>query len=166
VIIAIDPSSKAIGVSLFHDDGGCERSEVIRPDNPRAEAVERIHQMARYLLEIIDEAEAVSPVRIAVIESPPTFQGRKSNPGVQHAAYGVVYHVCREAKIPSIVSVHPATWTKNRSKESRQWRIRQQLGLSPTQDPGGDAIDARMLGAWWIAGNRHRLIRSEEVTSA
>lgn len=157
MIVSLDPSSTAIGVSLFHDDGRGERSEVISPDDKRADAVERIHQMARYLVEVLDEAELMSPVRVAVIESPPVFQGRKMNPGVQHAAYGVVYHVCRLAKIREIVSIHPATWTRNRPKAARQWAARRELGLSDSDDKGGDAIDALMLGRWWIDRNRDRL---------
>lgn len=160
MILSIDPSSTAIGISLFRDDGRPERSEVIRPDDTRADPAERIHQMARYLLEIIDEAETISPVRIAVIESPPDFK-KFGSIGPQHAAFGVCYHVCRLAKIPRIEPVHPATWTKNRSKENRQWRVRDQLGLKPGQDAGGDAIDALQMCRWWIARNRNRLIHTQ-----
>lgn len=159
MIIAIDPSTTAIGFASFHDDGRSDSASVIRPDDPRSLAVERVHQMARDLIDMIDEAEAISRVRIAIIEAPPRYQGHKRNPGVQHAAYGVVYHLCRAAKIQTIESVDPSTWTRNKPKEARQWVARRVLGLSANDDKGGDALDAYQLGKWYIARNPSRLIR-------
>lgn len=164
LIIAIDPSSSSIGVALFNDDGSSVKSDWIEPDNDRALDVERIFQMSRYLLEIIDEAEGISRVRIAVIEKPPRHQGPRTNPGAQHAAFGVVYCLCRSAKIQTIEPVE-CSWVKGKEKDARQWALRQKLGLYGNEDKGGDAIDAYQLGKWAIDRNPQWIIKREQVTT-
>ncbi len=167
MILAIDPSSTALGAAMFSDAGRYIRSEVCKPDQPRAEAAERSHQIGRYLAELLAEcAAAGETIRIAIIEEPPSFMKVEfGNKAVQQVAFGIVYHVCRLARIPSIVVVNPATWTRGRHKEHRAFHIRRRFGIPPEQDRGNDATDAIGLAEWWIARNPDRLVREmAEVT--
>lgn len=168
MILSLDPSSTALGAALFTDAGRYIRSEVVKPDNPRADSSERSHQIGRYLAELIAESTAAGEeIRIAIIEEPPSFMRAEfGNKNVQHVAFGIVYHVVRLAKIPSVIVVNPATWTRGRHKEHRAWHIRRRFGISPEQDRGNDAMDAIGLAEFWIARNPDRLMREERTTAA
>lgn len=152
---------------MFSDAGRYIRSEVVKPDAPRAEHQERSHQIGRYLAELLAESAAAGEViRIAIIEEPPSFMKVEfGNKNVQHVAFGIVYHVCRLAKIPKIEIVNPATWTRGRHKEHRALHIRRRFGISPEQDRGNDAIDAIGLAEWWVQRNPDKLIRAELQTA-
>lgn len=162
MIISLDPSSTALGAALFTDAGRYIRSEVIKPDNPRAEHQERSHQIGRYLAELL--AEETEPIRIALIEEPPSFMKVEfGNKNVQHVAFGIVYHVVRLAKVPSIVIVNPATWTRGRHKEHRALHVRRRFRIPPEQDRGNDACDAIGLAEWWCARNPDKLTKERQA---
>lgn len=165
MILSIDPSSSAIGVALFTADGKNLNAFALTPNYFGAASLQKLNMLGNELQSYIDdmEKEHGAKVEIVVIEIPPTHQGFKSNPGAQHQAFGVVGRVLYAHGIKRIYEVHPATWTHNKPKQHRQWKIRQKLGLLNSQDKGGDAVDALMLGQWWIAQNKHRLLQPAEV---
>lgn len=164
MIISIDPSSTALGCAMFADSGRYIRCEVVKPDNSRAEAVERSHQIGRYLAELLAEEQANEPIRIAIVEEPPSFMRVEfGNKNVQHIAFGIVYHVLRLARIPKIEIVNPATWTRGRHKEHRAYHIRRRFQIPPEQDKGNDACDALGLAEFWMARNPDKLNRTQTV---
>lgn len=165
MIISLDPSSTALGAALFTDAGRYVRSEVVKPDNPRAEHQERSHQIGRYLAELLTEEMAnADPIRLAIIEEPPSFMKVEfGNKAVQHVAYGIVYHVVRLAKVPKIEIVNPATWTRGRHKEHRALHIRRRFQIPPEQDRGNDACDAIGLAEWFIQRNPDKLTRERQA---
>ena len=158
MILSIDPSSTAIGVALFDMTGRNVDCCRLTPNYSGAACLHKLNMLANELKSYIDDMKFEHrEIAIVVIEQPPTHQGPRSNPGAQHQAFGMVGRVLYECDLKRIYEVHPATWTGNRKKENRQWRIRQTLGLAMNQDKGGDAVDALQLGKWWIGRNKHLL---------
>ena len=164
MIISLDTSSTAVGVAAFHHDGrNADRTCRLTPNYSGAACVAKFTMLAdevkAYLNEIWDE---FGPITIAVIEEAPTFS-KQGSIAPQNRAYGVILHLLHSMGIKRIYEVKIATWTKGKSKESRQWRLRQKLGLAESDDRGGDALDALMLGQWWCARNPDKLIRERQA---
>lgn len=162
MIISIDPSTKKTGVALFTDAGKYigNSAAVILPDQTKALAIERVHQMAAELRTYISEAVVAHKVRvrIAVIEKPYIDTDTpRSAVGAQFYAIGAFYHVLRSLNVTSVIEVAPASWTRGKSKEHRAMWIRREYGIAPHQDSGNDAVDAIGLGKWWCEHNPDRL---------
>ena len=164
MIISIDTSSTAIGVALFHPDGrDADRTFRLTPNYSGAACAVKFNMLCDELKSYVAEVVAeFGPITIAVIEEAPTFS-KKGSIAPQNRAYGAIVHLLHTLGIKRVYEINIATWTKGRSKENRQWRVRQQLGLTRKQDSGGDAIDALQLGKWFIARYPDRLRTLEAV---
>lgn len=158
MILALDTSSTAVGVALFHQDGrDADRTFRLTPNYSGAACPVKINMLCDEIKGYIAEVSAeFGPVTIIVIEKAPTFQ-KNGSIAPQNQAYGAINHLLHTLGIRRVYEIGIGEWTKGRSKENRQWHIRQTLGLSESDDKGGDALDALMLGKWWIAQNKHRL---------
>jgi len=164
VILSLDTSSTAVGVALFHPDGrNADRTFRLTPNYSGAACSMKLlmlcDEVKSYIAEVVAE---FGPITIVVIEDAPTFQ-KQGSIAPQNRAYGAIIHLLHTLGIKRVYEIKIAEWTKGRSKENRQWRLRQQLGLSQNQDSGGDALDALQLGKWWILRNPDRLRTLEAV---
>lgn len=167
MILSLDTSSTAVGVALFHPDGrNADRTFRLTPNYTGAACAMKLNLLCDEVETCIGELVAeFGPITIVVVEEAPTFS-KQGSIAAQNRAYGAIVHLLHKLGIKRVYEIPIATWTKGRSKDARQWRIRQQLGLSQTQDSGGDALDALQLGQWWIARHLRRKVNTYTAANA
>lgn len=156
MILALDPSSTCTGYSVFDNEKLIEAG-LIKPNKSGLKPIDRMYQMAQEVSSLVAEYKA--KIELVLIELPPPTQGkRRSNPGVQHQAFGMCMYVLMSHGLPRVHQIHPATWTKCRSKEVWAPIIRAKyprLGYGGT-DSGADAAAAVGMTDWWLMIGRYR----------
>jgi len=158
MILSLDTSSTAVGVALFDMDGrDANRTYRLTPNYSGAACAVKINMLCDELKSYIKEVVAeFGSIEIVVIEKAPTFQ-KQGSIAPQNQAYGAINHLLHTLGLRRVYEISIGEWTKGRSKENRQWKVRQDLGLMSSDDRGGDALDALMLGKFWIGRNQHLL---------
>jgi hypothetical protein len=161
LILALDPSSTATGYAI-HDGRTFIEKGVLRPDTGKEKCpCRRAYQMGREVQTIIDE-HADRLTLILVENPPPTQRKKRSNPGAQHQAFGLIMGVVIGSKVP-YRTIHPSTWTRNRPKELWSQDIRRRHKLPAGKDKGADACAAIGMTEWWAMVGRHRFEVSKTV---
>jgi Holliday junction resolvasome RuvABC endonuclease subunit len=154
MILALDPSSQAIGYAIF-DNGKRVEAGVIRPTAPKADALTRSDQMCGDVQALLDEHNGAFDV--ALIEEPYIpRKAARTNVAAQYQAFGMIWRVLKRAGVPRIVEVNPSTWTGGTNKDARAEDVRRRHGIGAKDDKGNDACDAIGLSEWWMKIGRHR----------
>lgn len=154
MILAIDPSSSKTGFCL-HTGKAIVEAGVIKPNKSDLPAIVRSFQMSRDVADLV--AEFKDRLECVIVELPPPTQGKaRMNPSVQHQAFGMVMYVIQVAGV-KVSTVHPATWTRNRSKEVWADSIRRRYpALANGSDQGFDAAAAIGIAEWFFTIGRFR----------
>lgn len=165
MILAIDPSSSAIGWAIVDGSGDCKRTSaagvITRPGT---------WPWTLRIRGMLDELQAVfarDDWRVIVVEVPGPKQakhGRRQRKGLTQStsgryavAVGAVLAECWRAAGPRapVITVESDEWTRlggtfgvEKSRRINQLCLEHQ-GYDPKADPGGDMADAIMLGCWW-----------------
>ena len=162
-LLAIDPSSKAVGYAIF------DRSAVIKYGvlkSPKKDYWDRIVVTAEQMLHVASITAAdVIVVEVSSLGVAQKLAGRGR--GLAH--YGeAVGAICgwlvawgyRINRVPSSVWTRsyrcPGNTRKQASKKERQQLMEIEHKYKPKGDSGADAADAIALGAWWLREERSK----------
>lgn len=158
MILAIDPSSSAIGFAGMTSARHLDHVGVITPDKSKAPVLDRLPGMLDELLAVVVE---LAP-KVIVIEMPQKHAKKHGgHSGASLAFYGwacgAVWQMCRTLTYRMdlrVVAVGSGTWSKT-SKEMRALGVRSEFKqLAKLKDSGMDASDAVALAQWWHERNR------------
>ena len=154
MFITLDPSSTVVGYSIWyeHDEQYVPiECGLITPFKSRLDSLERVRQLAHQVGRLIEEYE--DELDFVVIEVP---FSRQHSPARRHTslpvwafAAGTIYGLLL-AKGIEVKEVDNQKWTKKISKEKRKEKAKLLFKniYTPTQDKGGDAADALLIGLW------------------
>jgi Holliday junction resolvasome RuvABC endonuclease subunit len=160
ITLGLDPSSKAIGYAALSGlkPSGLLRCGVIQPDDPKADADERIADLVAGVIQLVS---TVKP-REVIVETPAMHTHARVGIKMMGAAIygyavGRIYEaaswtVGRQA-LPGMIHGVSPDWTGKTSKAKRQAAVKAIYGdrYDPKQDSKDlDASDAISLARWWI----------------
>lgn len=156
IILALDPSSQAIGYALMDASFHLLVCGVILPAKRDMLAMMRIEDMVAYLPTVIERfaREGRTPTRVLVeVMTEPQYSrqpGRVSALVVCANAQAAAWWECRRM-MPGKTYWIPNTWCRGQSKRVRLLTAMTYKNYNPAEDTGMDASDAICIARWWLS---------------
>ena len=160
-ILAIDPSSTRTGYAMMAEAGPVLQvlgAGYVCPGKPTAPYLQRVEDMAKGVLDLINCADLGDPDRVIVEVPSGHVHGRirdRQPQGLSVYGFGAgaIWWQLRRKLGDRVIGIDQNTWTRGTLKKARQASVMAhwpQYQSILAKDSGADAADAISLGAWWL----------------